>query len=204
MNHDCIPAPNCIYNLLEQSNHFSLYALHAQLNYLHDPNQIWWSGSRIGFLGTRFIPPSFIDETDNSLLVSSSAMGQCLLIHPDLVDPSFLCESLLPHYFSDSVQTTLMRRRGAVVAVLRTALAFSDQSDYDKKIKRWYSSSPHLFIFRVLFSPWSNRLIAARTFATYVEIDNKYHALLASVLVFLLTVAATFADYLRLLFGYSR
>lgn len=200
MNHDCIPDPDCIFNLLEESKKHSLYAIHAQLNYLHDPNQIWWAGSRISCMGTRFLANSAITQSDSSLLMSSSTMGQCLIIHPDLVDPSFLCESFLPHYFADSVQTTLMRRRGAVVAVLRTAIAYTDQSDYRKKINRWYSGPKHLFVFRILFSPWSNRLLTARAFAAFTEIDNKFHALLFSFLISCATIFVTLRDYLRLLF----
>jgi hypothetical protein len=199
LNHDCIPAPDCIYNLLEQSKNHRLYALHAQLNYFDQPKRVWWSGSRIGFFGTRKLTPSSSDHANSLLIASSSAMGQCLLIHPDLVDPSLLCESLLPHYFADSVQTTLMRRKGAVVAVLRTALAFTDQSDYTKKINRWYSGPSSSFIPRVLFSPWSNRLITARLFATYLEIDNKAQALLSSFLVFFATILVTLRDYVFLL-----
>lgn len=199
MNHDCVPGHNCISNLLEESEKHSLYAIHAQLNYLHDPSKIWWLGSQIGLLGTCSIPQSQTLCIKSSLILSSSTMGQCLLIHPDLIDSTLLYKSVLPHYFADSVQTTLMRRKGAIVGVLRTAIAFTDQSDYEKKLNRWYSGHIYLFIHRTLFAPWSNRLITARVFSTYVEIDNKIQAILAAIFVAFATVAITLKDLMVML-----
>ena len=161
MNHDCMLSSDCMQALVTASNGLGRYALHARLNYLDKPSEIWWSGSYVGFKGTQSIDSVRVspnNKVTHNLIPTSSTMGQCLLLHSTLVNPKFLCANMLPHYFSDSVQTTLMRRCGADLFVVYDAIAYTDQSDEDRKNE--YLCSPLIYLPRVLFSPGQINLIA--------------------------------------------
>ena len=202
VNHDCIPSPDCISVLLEMSRHFTLYALHAKLCYLYNPSMIWWQGSYIGHRGTEFIQTNYTPRaTAEKLIRTTSAMGQFLLIHKDLVKTDFLCSQLLPHYFSDSVQTTLMRRAGATLGVVPSAIAYTDQSDSEIKKQRMTNGSLYSYIPRVLFSPWSNRNLLARAVSTFIEIDHKPKALLVAAFIVAGTILITICEFFALFFS---
>ena len=192
MNHDTVISSNCIDNLLLYSKSFTHYALHASMYYLSDPTSIWWNNS---FISWRTIPQA-LNNQSTIFTKSSSLMGQCLLLSPSLVRPDFLFPNIVPHYYADSIQTTLMRRKfSARVGVVNNAICYSDQSDNADKQSLFRNKSIIEYFKYCFFSPKSDRLLKARFFSTIIENDNIFFGIFFGFLLVLLTVLKSIASY---------
>ena len=129
--------------------------------------------------------------------LSDSAMGQCLMMPRCAVRRDCLHLRKLPHYFADSVQTCEMRRAGFGIFVLPSAIAFTDQSDAEKKIARIAPTT-----IRKLWSswvdPWSSRNLAAVFFSSIYHQDCTLGRLFYPIYEVLGKLVYSIAQYLML------
>lgn len=184
MNHDCTPAQGCISALLDFQEKNPNVLCHAVLAYLDDPNKIWWAGNKLRF-GWKFkmlYKNCGLEELPKKPYRIDSAMGQCLLIPVAAAKKDYLHKPLFPHYFSDSVQTSCMRKSGFDLYILPWAIAYSDQSDLEFKRSRIRVDTLKGLI-NGWFAPYSTRNLKATFFAQYFYQNNMLGKVIASFLL---------------------
>jgi len=128
MNHDCYPLAGCVSRLIETVLSSERTVCHATLVHRDSQTTVWWAGNRI-IRGRRLVcdyQGTDIQRLPAGVICTSSAMGQCLLMPLAAANTSFLHSKYLPHYFSDSVQTTCMRKCGYSILVRTDAVAMTD------------------------------------------------------------------------------
>lgn len=173
LNHDCTPEPFCLQRLLAFASRNPRAIAHAVLVYEDRPEIIWWAGSKLRWgRGHEFTyTQARRDTLPSEAYATDAMMGQCIVLPITAADGQFLHQHALPHYFSDSVQTSEMRRRGFQLFILPTAVARSDQSDADCKRKRIRPATVSSLL-RGWIAPYSSRNLRAAVASAWYHQDT--------------------------------
>jgi hypothetical protein len=198
LNHDCYPVEGCISRLFETVLTEEKAVCHATLVYRDEPEKVWWAGTRI-VPGKRLaceFQGDGVGQLPRRIISTSSTMGQCLLMPIAVAKAEYLHSRWLPHYFSDSVQTTCMRRGGYNIFVRTDAIAYSDQSDHTTKMDRIRCDSV-AGILRGWFMPYSSRNLVATAYSAYIHQDKWYFGLLSAAFLTLGKIGKSLHEWLQ-------
>lgn len=184
MNHDCIPTTGSLSRLLDFREKHPKAVCHPVLTYLDRPDIVCWAGRHIRF-GRRDSYPflnSPLAELPQTPYQVDSLSGQCLLMPIEAAREEFLYGRYLPHYFSDIVQTSCMRRAGFPLYMIPDAVALTDQSDLERKRKRTRCDSWHGF-HKALFAPYSLRNLKGVAVASFLQQDTVLGGILLALYI---------------------
>lgn len=173
LNHDCLPTASCLTLMFDFAEQHPNCVVHALLVYKRDSQRVFWAGAILR-PGRSFQNP--YKERRLPVLPTApykidAAMGQCLLMPVQAARTDYLHSSRLPHYFSDSVQTSEMRRAGFGLYLHPQAVAMSDQSDIEGKRARIRASS-WSGVWNAWTAPYSSRNLKAGAVAAWLHQDS--------------------------------
>lgn len=169
LNHDCCPSETALVRLHREFSRDRNVVAHAKLVLANDVDTTWWAGSAVPPLSRLRYHGAF-EERSNRIepYATDAMMGQLMLIPIQYCRPAFLHRHLLPHYYSDSVQSIEMKNHGARLVVVPCAVGFTDQSDEHRKQKRIRPVSFRRLVMS-LSRPYSQRRLIS------VVMGNYYH-----------------------------
>jgi len=181
LNHDCVPAPNCLTNMLDFSKKQSKTIVHAAIAY-KSSDIVWWAGNKLRPM--RPYKWTYHNQPLSSLPLhpfeTDSCMGQCLLLPASAMIREYLRIDIFPHYFSDSVFTSLLRRDGYRLIILPSAVSYTDQGDFEANREKIRADSWG-GVYRALFATYSNRNIIGTYFSSVLHQDNKIFGIILGI-----------------------
>lgn len=181
MNHDVIPQPGALQELLTVS--FSNpQAVVSAISIVKGVDRV----EAGGYLNQNrtYQVVLYRNEHPNALPTLpyevDALNGRFVMFPIQAAEPHFLIPYLIPHYFSDTVLTTRARRHGYRLIVVPKAKVLSDVSDKEFKNARQRCDSLK-GLYAALFKPYSSRYILGGFFGRLLLADNPILGLILAI-----------------------